>query len=54
MCIRDRHWTVDDSAACVEADPDGWTRVEPRRTGPVVIRAELSSPAGDDDCPAGG
>ncbi len=48
------HWTVDDSAACVEADPDGWTRVEPRRTGPVVIRAELSSPAGDDDCPAGG
>lgn len=41
------HWTVDDGAACVDSTPDGWTRVEPRRTGRIVLRAVLGGSSGD-------
>ncbi len=48
------HWTVDDHAACVAETSDGWTRVEPRHPGPIVLHAALGAQGAGDRCPSDG
>lgn len=44
IIVRVRHtpyWTTASGAACVERSAQGWTRVRPRRTGSLVVRARF-------------